>query len=169
MRRWLHKAGWDLRRLDPATPSSPDPIAVYEKNGRVPWSPGYQEMRDRFVEKALADDDLLERFRQNTPLPPAYGIGIDERVVEYPWMYARLPAGGGRILDAGSVLNYAFLVAHPLMRPKKLHVVTLAPEGRCRCIDGVSHIYEDLRSIPVSSGYYDMVANLTAAGAGGRE
>jgi SAM-dependent methyltransferase len=161
LRRGLRKAGWDLRRLDPGPLPSTDPIALYERSGSIPWSPGYQEMRDLFVEKALADESLLERFRRDTALPPDYGIGVDERVVEYPWMYARLPAGAGRVLDAGGVLNYGFLVAHPLMRPKKVHVVTLVPEGRCRCVDGVSHIYEDLRSMPVSSGFYDTVVCLS--------
>jgi hypothetical protein len=131
---------------------------VYQQNGCVPWSTGYQETRDLFVEKALANDVLLERFRRREALPPGYGIGIDERVVEYPWMYARLPLGGGRVLDAGGVLNYAFLVAQPLICSKTLHILTLVPEGHCQCVYGVSHIYGDLRSIPISSRYYDIVA-----------
>jgi len=110
------------------------------------------------VEKALDNAPLLETFRRGEALPSGYGFGIDERVVEYPWMYASLPIGGGRVLDAGSVLNYDFLVAHPVIRTKTLHILTLVPEGHCHCVHGVSHIYADLRSIPIASDYYDVVA-----------
>lgn len=159
VRRIVQKAGWDIRRVRPPQ-SLPilDRLQVYEQNGRVPWSTGYRETRDRLVEQALDNPALLGSFRRGEALPAGYGIGIDERVVEYPWMYTRLPLGGGRMLDAGSVLNYAFLVAHPLIRAKKLHILTLVPEGSCRCVNGVSHIYDDLRSIPISSDYYDIVA-----------
>jgi SAM-dependent methyltransferase len=130
---------------------------MYQESGRVPWSIGYQETRDLFVQEALADETLLERFRRAETLPEGYGVGIDERTVEYPWAFARLPIGGGRVLDAGGTLNYAFLVAHPLIRAKTLHILTLVPEGHCQCIHGASHIYADLRSVPMSSGYYDVV------------
>lgn len=130
---------------------------MYNQSGRVPWSTGYQETRDVFVQEALADETLLERFRRADTLPAGYGIGIDERTVEYPWAFARLPVGGGRILDAGGTLNYAFLVAHPLLRGKTLHILTLVPEGHCQCVQGVSHIYADLRSVPMSSAYYDVI------------
>src|SRR5687767_2233922 len=35
---------------------------------------------------------------------PRFGEGYDERVVEYPWMLARLGTGDA-LLDAGSTLN----------------------------------------------------------------
>ena len=130
---------------------------MYQEGGRVPWSPGYQETRDLFVQEALVDEALLERFRRAEALPEGYGVGIDERTVEYPWAFSRLPLGAGRVLDAGGTLNYAFLVAHPLIRAKTIHILTLVPEGHCQCSQGVSHIYADLRSVPISSGYYDVV------------
>jgi len=154
VRRIVQKAGWDIHRLGPPV----DRISVYKQNGSVPWSKGYQETKNLFVEKALDNQALLESFRRGEALPLGYGIGIDERVVEYPWMYVHLPTGRGRMLDAGGVLNFAFLVAHPLIRGKKLHIITLVPEGFCRCVNGVSHIYDDLRSIPISGDYYDIVA-----------
>lgn len=158
MRRIFQKAGWDIHRFVPPAPTPQGRIDMYKRNGRVPWSTGYQEARDLFVKEALDNAQLLETFRHSEALPPGYGIGIDERVVEYPWMYARLSLGGGRVLDAGSVLNYDFLVAHPLIRTKNLHILTLVPEGHCHCVHGVSHIYADLRSIPIASDYYDVVA-----------
>jgi SAM-dependent methyltransferase len=157
VRKILRKTGWENHRVAPPAASRLDRISEYKQNGRVPWSTGYQETRDLFVEQALDNEALLESFRRGEALPPGYGIGIDERVVEYPWTYARLPRGGGRVLDAGSTLNYAFLVAHPLIRAKKLHILTLVPERRCHCVIGVSHIYDELRSIPISTGYYDIV------------
>ena len=158
LRRILQKAGWDIHRVVPAEPSTLDRVNVYHQNGRVPWSTGYQETRDLFLEEALHNTPLLDAFRRNEALPSGYGTGIDERVVEYPWMYSRLPLGGGRVLDAGSVFNYDFLIPLPLIRTKTLHILTLVPEGHCHCIHGVSHLYSDLRSIPIVSDYYDVVA-----------
>jgi Methyltransferase domain len=157
-RRVLRKAGWDISRVASSSAAPPHPLSVYEQNGRVPWSRGYQEARNFFVKERLDNEASLASFRCGEALPPGYGTGIDERAVEYPWMYAQLPVGAGRMLDAGGVLNYPFLVAHPLIAAKKLHILTLMPEGTCCCVNGVSHIYDDLRSIPISSDYYDVVA-----------
>lgn len=157
VRRTLQRAGWDIHRSLPPAPSRLDRILAYKQNGCVPWSPGYQDTRDLFVEEALDNTALLDVFRRGAVLPPEYGIGLDERVVEYPWTFSRLPLGEARILDAGSVLNNGFLVAHPLIRTKTLHIITLVPEGRCHCAAAVSHLYEDLRAIPISNGYYDIV------------
>jgi hypothetical protein len=161
VRRILRKAGLDIHRIVPPAAPAMDQLSVYVQNGRVPYSIGYSQMRNLFVKEALDDEALLESFRSGEALRPGYGIGIDERVVEYPWMCSRLPPGGGRMLDAGSVFNRTYLVEHPLIRAKKLHIVTLVPEGRCHCANGVSHIYDDLRSMPISSDYYDIVACLS--------
>ena len=44
-------------------------------------------------------------------LPVGHGFRLDERIVEYPWLFSRLPSGAGNLLDAGSVLNYEFLLS----------------------------------------------------------
>src|SRR6185312_9711755 len=73
-----------------------------------PFSPGYQTVKRRTIESAV--DAGLLRDGQN--LPPGYGIAMDERVVEYPWLFARMEAVG-KMLDAGSTFNHDFLLERP--------------------------------------------------------
>ena len=67
------------------------------------WTPEYVHARDRFISETLDDQQLLARFRSRRRLPRGYGVGLDERVIEYPWLFAQEPVG--RVLDAGSTLN----------------------------------------------------------------
>jgi hypothetical protein len=97
LRRIAKRAGQRLARLGAApTPSSEDLVGQYLAGGRIPWSPGYAVYRNRELERVVQDEPLLARFRDGRPLPPAYGLGLDERIVEYPWVIAHLPAGPGR-------------------------------------------------------------------------
>jgi len=91
-------------------------------------------------------------------LPQYYGRWLDERIVEYPWLLSRLPAGSGRLLDAGSVLNFDFLLQQPRLREKELTIMTLAPEADCFWHYGVSYIYGDLRDTGFRDDYFDFVA-----------
>ncbi len=128
---------------------------------RLPMSPGYSSYKDEFIGRALRDPHLMEIFRQGKPLPARYGIGIDERCIEYPWLFAHLHKGEGRALDAGSVLNHAYLLDHPTLAMKKLHILTLAPEPEAFWQRGISYLYEDLRSIPVKDALYDEIICLS--------
>lgn len=126
--------------------------------GRRPWSAGYIAARNRVIARALDTDDLLRCFRSGEALPPGYGVGFDERCVEYPWLFSQLPDGPGALLDAGSVLNHAFVLAHPHLRARTLHILTLAPEDVCFWHRGISYLFGDLRDIPIREGFYDAVA-----------
>jgi hypothetical protein len=108
--------------------------------------PAYGPARRRTIEDALSDDALLERFRQGAPLPAGYGTGLDERVVEYPWLLAH--QRGGPALDAGSILNHDFVLDRfaPALAP--LHIATLRPEGVAYPERGISYVYADLRDLP---------------------
>src|SRR5436190_14422667 len=113
------------------------------RSDRRPWSRGYEEHKEAEIVRALSDDGL-----RMESLPPGYGFRLDERIVEYPWLFSHLPAGPGRLLDAGSVLNFAWLIDHPRLRDKQLHICTLAPETRCFWRRGISYAYDDLRRLP---------------------
>ncbi len=91
-------------------------------------------------------------------LPAGYGQWLDERIVEYPWLFSRLPAGPGRLLDAGSVLNFDFLLQQPRLREKQLTIMTLAPEADCFWRYGVSYVFGDLRETGFRDGYFDYIA-----------
>lgn len=136
-------------------------LQEYLKNGRIPWSPGYIFYHSELMNRVLADKSLLERFRRAEPLPDSYGVGIDERCIEYPWLLAQLPASAQCLLDAGSTLNHEFVLDHPALNNKKLHILTLAPEGYCFWLKGVSYLYDDLRDIPIRNDYYDAIICLS--------
>src|SRR4051812_21741280 len=67
-----------------------DPIERYIQNGRAAWSLGYVEYREKLVNDIVNDPTRLLPFCGGSPLPEGFGVGIDERVIEYPWVYARL-------------------------------------------------------------------------------
>jgi SAM-dependent methyltransferase len=92
----------------------------------------------------LADQELLARFRGNESLPADYGFRIDERVVEYPWVLARLGTAEGLLLDAGAVLNYDYVLDHPALRSRKIVIYNLSPD-RFISRDNVSYIFGDIR------------------------
>ncbi|MDD2720634.1 MAG: methyltransferase domain-containing protein [Gallionella sp.] len=122
-----------------------------------PWTRGYAEYKTKKIKQALANNP----FKQ-AELPSGYGFRIDERVVEYPWFFARLPEHAtGRLLDAGSVLNFDIVLRQPAMQAKKVFISTLAPEALCYWQDGISYVYEDLRDSCFKSEYFDWIASLS--------
>lgn len=94
-------------------------------------------------------------------LPPGYGFRLDERVVEYPWLFDRLPAGDESLLDAGSVLNHRFLLERAQLREKRVFVSTLAPEPVSFNELGVSYVYEDLRASCFRNNHFDRIVSLS--------
>ncbi len=123
----------------------------------MPWSTGYVEFRNRYIATVLSNPLLLDAFRKGTDLPVGYGLGLDERCVEYPWLLATLPRYGARVLDAGSILNFEHILDSPIIRNKSLHLLTLAPEGECYWTRGISYLYSDLRHLPYRDGYFDWI------------
>jgi Methyltransferase domain len=121
----------------------------------VPWSDEYKELHRRFVAEMLDTERVLERFAAARRLPRAYGVGLDERVVELPWVLAQRPSG--RVLDAGSSLNHGHVLDRVLPLVDALHVVTLVPEEQSFPERGVSYLYADLRDLPLRDDLYDTV------------
>lgn len=129
---------------------------IYLHTGRRPWSRGYGEYRQGEIRRVL-DHGLFDAER----LPHGYGFRLDERVIEYPWLFDRLPVGGGVLLDAGSVLNHRFLLERDRLREKRVFISTLAPEPCSFNALGVSYVYEDLRSSCFRNDYLDWVVCLS--------
>jgi SAM-dependent methyltransferase len=107
------------------------------------------------VNHVLDDARLIGRFEDGACLPRWYGIGFDERVIEYPWLLAR--RAQGRVLDAGSTLNHEHVLKRFLPRLDELHVVTLAPEAESFPELGVVYCYADLRDLPYPDRSFDTV------------
>jgi hypothetical protein len=124
----------------------------------IPWGAGYNEAKNDRIRATLATPGLMERFTESGSLPLSYGVGIDERCIEYPWFISKLGTENSRLLDAGSTLNYAAMLDLPQISSKKLHIVTLAPEGTQFADRGVGYLYEDLCSLPLQDQLYDIIA-----------
>ena len=108
---------------------------------------------------ALHDRAILDALAAGAALPDSYGVDVDERAVELPWVIAQAPRG--RVLDAGSALNHDFVLDALLPQVDELHIVTLAPEEHAFTERGISYAYADLRSLPYRDGLFDTVVSVS--------
>jgi SAM-dependent methyltransferase len=128
----------------------------FMRTGMKPWTKGYIEYKEHEIARVLAEKEFVAG-----ELPPKFGYRIDERIIEYPWLFSRLPAGKATLLDAGSVLNFEYLLKQPLLSEKKVHICTLAPEERCFWELGVDYLFEDLRKLPYRDEWFDYIVCLS--------
>ena len=116
----------------------------------------YARFRVRTLAAACTDDGVRRAMLGEAPLPAGYGRGMEERVVEYPWVLARLPSGADPILDAGSTLNFPWVLDLPRLRSSRIVIFTLAPEGVIPS-ERVSYMYGDLRETVLRDAAFDVV------------
>ncbi|MBR0798237.1 methyltransferase domain-containing protein [Bradyrhizobium jicamae] len=121
-----------------------------------PFGPGYQTVKRGIITSAI-DAGLLQGGKE---LPLGYGIAMDERVVEYPWVYSRL-SKVGKMLDAGSTFNHDYLLQRAPLRGADLTIMTLAPERRCYWRDGYSYVFGDLRKTMFDDQVFDTIASIS--------
>lgn len=136
-------------------------INSYLANGKRPWSKGYELFKYDFIQKILSDDSLLSRFSRNLPLPQSYGEFLDERVVEYPWLISRLNQDCTNLLDAGSILNFDFILNHPNLSQKQVSIITLEPESSCYWKNSISYLYGDIRDLPFKDNLFNEVVSIS--------
>ena len=139
--QWLQS--WRIRRK----------VGQFKKGGSMPWTRGYEEFKAREICRILSAGN----FDPNQ-LPIGYGFRLDERIIELPWLFSRLRKGRGRLLDAGSSLNFEEYLTHPALDQKKIHICTLAPETNCFWNRGVSYLFGDLRDLPYRDAWFDEIA-----------
>lgn len=132
----------------------------YKRRGRIPWTPGYVAYREALVRATFGDAALMGAFADGAALPVGHGTHCDERVVEYPWIMARLPQTGGEVLDAGSALNFGYILDTPPLRDCRVTIFTLAPEGELRR-PNLTYLYGDLRRSGLPDGRYDMIVSIS--------
>ena len=100
----------------------------------------------------------FDPLRCETP----FGKLLDERVVEYPWLFSRLSSSSNKILlDAGSVLNFRYLIEQEQIRTRNVTISTLAPEKKAFWTLGLSYIYEDFRKSCLRDSHFDEIACLS--------
>ncbi len=124
--------------------------------GKKPWSAGYYAYKKKCIIKSLASESL-----DMSDLPKGFGHRLDERAVEYPWLFSRLDERDGALLDAGSVLNYDYIITHKKLTNKKITIMTLAPEPYCFYKKSVSYVFGDLRDMYFKDGVFDNVVSLS--------
>jgi SAM-dependent methyltransferase len=139
-------------------------IKAYIKEGRKPWSRGYNLSKFDFITGVLNNDGLMSKFHSQQGLPDGYGYGYDERVVEYPWTLSRLSTDSGKLLDAGSVFNFREIVEHPKFSNKHITIFTLAPEKNAFWQKGISYHYGDLRQMPFRDNWFDEICTISTLG-----
>lgn len=136
---------------------SPFRQTVYKITGRKPWSYGYIDTKWVDINAALSNQNTLGLFK-NGSIPPNFGVGYDERIVEYPWIFSHLKSSSkGTILDAGSTFNFQSIVEHPLVKDKELTIYTYYPEAENFIHRRVSYVFGDLRKLPFKSDMYDQI------------
>ena len=112
----------------------------------------YAKYKEKLIIKALQDNfDPVEASKP-------FGLLLDERIVEYPWLISKIKNMDGCLLDAGSTLNFNYLLNNSALRNKKTFISTLAPERQAYWRSGVSYIYEDMRNICYKDDFFDVVA-----------
>ncbi len=132
-------------------------ILYYVFGKRRPWSRGYYAYKSYFLEKAINDPAMMSCFIQETPLPPRYGFRIDERAVEYLWAFSRLESEHQNIFDAGSALNFPFILNSRALQHRGITLCTLAPEHSHYKDARVSYIYDDLRNLMLRDNWFDAI------------
>ena len=152
LKQWL-KA---LMSGSPEVPSS-SLIKQYLEDGRIPWNVGYKEYHLQQIEQALNSPALLNCFYERQILPPGYGYRLDERIVEYPWVFSRSADWGSRILDAGSTLNKPLLLDHPSLRSRKILICNLVAQDWNANRPNVTYLTGDLRNLEVPQESMDLV------------
>lgn len=143
--------------IKPPPPTKEDVIKQYVSAGRIPWSYGYHHFKWDFIEKTIGDKQVLSYFSRCKTLPPNFGQGIDDRSVEYPWLFSQLPDAGKNILDAGSTFNFELLVNQSSIVNNNLTVLTFFPEAKNYNEKRISYVYADLRNIPLRDNFFDVV------------
>lgn len=136
-------------------------IDRYFKSGRIPWSPGYKQYRLNLLKALPTNIELLRTFSHGGLLPSGYGVGVDERIVEYPWALSRIPETAELMLDGGSVLNYPFLLDSPQLSGKRLVILTLAPESAMEKRKNVSYMFGDLRETIFRDNVFDVIISIS--------
>lgn len=125
---------------------------LWRRRGSVPNAYGANAAKWIAIDHAMSRRD------------PRYGwndAGMDERVVEYAWVFDRMASLArpeARVLDAGSVMNHArILRAWEQAEFPRLSIVTLAYEGHAHVSDRVRYEFADLRNLPYRDGWFSTV------------
>jgi hypothetical protein len=145
-----------LRRAKSLIKATKNPDSIVKdfiRKGVKPWTTGYYEYKWKNISEVINQENFTKLIGTTK-----YGYRIDERIVELPWLFSRLSSHPGKLLDAGSALNFSVLLKQPKLSNKKVFISTLAPENQSFNKLGVSYIYEDIRETCFQNEFFDEIA-----------
>lgn len=116
---------------------------------KIPYSMGYGSAKKKKIIQFLKNDKKELNI---------YNVkGMDERLIEYKWIFNHIAkVKSKKILDAGSTLNFDFLLER-LDISNKIYIQTLFSEIKNYNNLNVSYIYEDLISSIFKENYFDYI------------
>ncbi len=159
----LSSIGYELKKTHSnySSPSKLEIIQKFKLSGSYPWSTGYNEFKEEKILEALEDKDTIQKFLAEENLPGKFGVGLDERIIEYPWFFAqvedRVPQAT-RYLDAGPVMNHSFVVERARKLAKEVHFSTLSHEENCFHELDISYLFSNLLHLPIKDNFYDIIS-----------
>ena len=118
----------------------------------------YYEAREQEIRRVLGSPAILQTFLKSEALPKNYGRGLDERIVEYPWLMSRLGNRSSKLLDLGSTLNHEYVLERIGLPDREVSIATLEPEIFCFWQKRVNYVFCDARELPFRENYFDEVA-----------
>ncbi len=140
---------------------SQNELTVFQEMGYLPWKSGYDTYKWNAISEALTSANILDLFQTKVNLPEGFGWRIDERIVEYPWLFSNLKSESKRVLDAGSALNFLPTLEHLQNLNRDVTIMTLAPEDKAFWNKKISYHYGDLRQLPFRDEWFDEVVSIS--------
>ena len=120
---------------------------------RKPFGLGYELYKWQRIKEELLK---INKFKKNNFLNFRNVSGLDERIVEYSWIFYELKNIKGNLLDAGSTLNFS-IILDQLKTRFNIFIQTLFPENICNYEDGISYLYTDLTKKIFIDNYFDVI------------
>lgn len=130
---------------------------IFKNTGRKPFSYGYNDTKWVDIKNEINNKNTLAAFKEGM-VPDGFGIGYDERVVEYPWIFSHLGNTENiNLLDAGSTFNFKEIIEHQKVKNKALTIFTYYPEPDNYIDNRISYVFGDLRSLPFKNDLFDEI------------
>ena len=114
---------------------------------RKPFVFGYDEYKwYRIQNKINEDDKSIEESK---------AVALDERIIEYKWVINELAGKKGKLLDAGSTINFKPIIDK--LENFNITIQTLYPEKNNFNSKSINYIYSDLRDKIFQENYFDFI------------
>lgn len=160
LRRYANKLGSLFLGRHPARgPEGNRLHSTYIEGGRVPWSEGYSRYRNAVIEETVSQASALANFGPGGVLPAGYGVKLDERCIEIPWIFSRYPAAAGAILDAGCAYLKFDSIRRRLDPSTSVTLLTLDKRDMAFPVAAkvVHRLEADMRDVPLERQTFDAI------------